>query len=480
MSTETQETEGNGDGQATTEHASRGRVSPHASAGTGRTLLWAVCILAIVLVVAFAIAYAAHRNTEQQADQLADQTADAKPDVLVVAARTSAASYPLTLPGQTAGWYQSTIFARVDGFVGSWSSDIGDRVKQNQVLALIETPELDQQLNAAKSKVATAEAQVKVAEANLAFAKVTRDRWVGSPKGSVSEQEVDDKKAAYDESAASLTAALALAKSAEAEVDRLLALEQFKQVTAPYDGVITSRKIDVGDLVSAGSTSNTTSLYGIAQSNVIRVFVDVPQKAAAQMVVGLPADITSDQYPGRIFHGKVARSAMSIDPQTRTQRTEVDIPNRDMAIVPGMYVQVAFQLSQSGLQEVPAAAIMFVPGGLQVAVVDNDNTIHFRAIKVAKDNGDVVVLESGVNPGDKVALNLSSAVTNGQEVNPQLDTSNDVWPAANPQTAPVEPSNPPVNGASPASYVPAPDSGTNPPAPAKAPENVPSDSNPQN
>ena len=135
-------------------------------------------------------------------------------------------------------------------------------------------------------------------------------------------------------------------------------LEAFQKVTAPYDGIITSRRIDVGDLVSAGSSSNTTPLYSIAQSNMIRVFVDVPQKAAASTTDGIPAYLVSDQFPGRVFWGKVARSAMSVDPKP-APRTEVDIPNPDLSLRPGMYVQVGFELKQRGLLEVPGAAILF-------------------------------------------------------------------------------------------------------------------------
>ena len=429
--------DGNGDGRTTTDamRPGQGRFSANYSPRTGRRLAWAVIALAMVLAIAFAVAFGVHRHTEATASQLVASLANAKPVVVVVAARTTARSYPLALPGQTAGWYQSTIFARVDGYVGSWSADIGDRVKQGQVLALIETPELDQALNAARAKAATADAQVRVAESSVSITKLTWERWRDSPKGIVSEQEREDKQAAYDGAVASLAAAKAQANADQADVARLLAMEEFKKVTAPYDGVITARKIDVGDLVSAGSSSTTTSLYSMAQSNIIRVFVDVPQKAAAEMVVGLPADITSDQYPGRTFHGKVARSALSIDPQTRTQRTEVDIKNADMALVPGMYVQVTFKLNQRGLPEVPAAAIMYRPAGLQVAVVDNDGKIEFRNVTVAKDNGDIVVLASGVNAGDKVALNLSTAITPGQQVTTEEDTSNDVWPAAAEQSA---------------------------------------------
>ncbi len=392
------------------------RIKTDYSPKTGRTLAIATGVLALMLIVGFAIAFAVRGHREQLAVDQASAVADAKETVDVVDVRPTAASYPLTLPGQTAGWYQSTIFARVDGYIANWTADIGDRVKQGQVLATIDTPEMDQQLNAARAKAAASDAQISVAESNVSIAKLTYDRWRDSPKGVVSDQEREEKKAAYDSASAHLAEAKAQATLDQADVGRYAAMQAFKKVTAPYDGVITGRHVDVGDLVTAGSSASTSSLYSIAQSNVIRVFVDVPQKAAASMVVGLPAYAGSDQYPGRKFEGKVARAAMSIDPQTRTERTEVDIPNDDLTLVPGMYVQVAFELNQHGTMEVPAAAILFRPGGLQVAVVDRNNKIDFRSITVAKDNGDTVELASGVHSGERVAININSDISAGQEV----------------------------------------------------------------
>jgi RND family efflux transporter MFP subunit len=376
----------------------------------------AVVGLAAVLLLAFVVAFVVRQHHESVARGLAEERASFRPVVEVVTVEPAVRNYPLQLPGQTSGFYQSTIYSRVDGYVGSWAADIGDQVKQGQALAQIDTPEMDQQLNAARAKAAASAAQAAVAESGVSIAKLTYDRWRDSPKGVVSEQEREEKKAGYEEALARLTAAQAQTRLDEAEVGRYEAMEAFKTVTAPYDGIITARRLDVGDLVSAGSSANTDSLYSIAQSNVIRVFVDVPQKVAADMIVGLGADVTSNQFPGRVFKGKLARTAMSMDPKTRTQLTEVDVPNPDMALVPGMYVEVTFQLNQSGLLQVPAAALLFRTAGLQVGVVDTSGRIIIRPVSVAKDNGDTVVLASGVAIGDKVALNLSSAVTNGQMV----------------------------------------------------------------
>jgi RND family efflux transporter MFP subunit len=399
------------------------RVSTETAPGTGRRLAIGVIVFGIALAVVFVIAFGVRRHHESLAVDAADDAAGARPTVDVVEIKSAPGAYPLTLPGQTAGWYQSTIFARVDGYIDSWTADIGDRVKAGQVLATIDTPELDQQLNAARAKAAASAAQVDVAASDVSIAKLTYQRWWDSPKGVVSEQERQEKKAAYDSAVAQLAEAKAQAQLDQADVSRYTAMKAFQKVVAPYDGVITARHVDIGDLVNAGSSGNTRALYNIAQSNVIRVFVDVPQKAAATIVIGLPAEVTSDQYPGRTFPGKVARSAMSIDPQTRTQRTEVDIPNTDLTLVPGMYVQVTFELNQHGLVEVPAAAMLFRPTGMQVAVVDSDSRVSFHPVTVAKDEGDFVELSDGVDAGDRVALNISSAIAPGQEVEAVEDPS---------------------------------------------------------
>jgi len=187
-------------------------------------------------------------------------------------------------------------------------------------------------------------------------------------------------------------------------------------VTAPYDGIITSRHIDIGDLVTAGSTTSTSSLYTVAQISEIRVFADIPQRATAGMNVGVPTVATADEFPGRKFQGKIARTSSAIDPATRTLHVEVDIPNPDLVLMPGMYVMVNFQLAQKGLLRVPASALIFKSGGPQVAVVGDDGKVSFRDVSIAVDNGDFVELGSGVSANEKVALNLSSQVAEGDKV----------------------------------------------------------------
>ena len=369
---------------------------------TGRQLRTFAALVAMALIVGFLVVH--HLKASDQADLAAatKESSTASRAVDIVAAETAPSSVPLTLPGETAAWYDSVIYARVDGYVASWTANIGDHVQKGQILATIDTPDLDAQLAAAQAKL-------KAANALVEFTKSTFERWKNSPTGVVSQQEREAKKADYDN-------ALAQAGLDQADVDRYMALTQFKQVTAPYDGTITERRIDIGNLVTAGSTSNTTSLYRIVQDDPIRVFVDVPQSAASDVKTDLPAHMTASNVPNRIFEGKVARTADAINEQTRTLHVEVDIPNPDHALVSGMYVDVGFELPTEGLVQIPAAALVFRSGGPQVAVVDKDNKVTFHKVTIVRDGGNAVEISSGVAVGNKIALNISSQIADGETV----------------------------------------------------------------
>ena len=194
-------------------------------------------------------------------------------------------------------------------------------------------------------------------------------------------------------------------------------MAEFKQVTAPFDGTITERKIDVGNLVTAGSSSTTTPLYRISQTDPLRIFVDVPQNAAGELMkTGVPAEIRATGAIGGTFAGKIARSAQALNAQARTMRVEVDMPNADHALLPGMYVNVAFRLQPRGQVEVPAAALIFRAGGVQVARVDGNGKIAFQNVTIARDDGSMVELASGAKSGDRLVLNLSSQIADGETV----------------------------------------------------------------
>jgi RND family efflux transporter MFP subunit len=301
--------------------------------------------------------------------------------------------------------------------VANWKVDIGDQVKKGQILATIETPELDAELAAAKAQLMASQAQVGARKAEAEFSKTTNDRWRDAPKGVVSDQERESKKADYQSSEARLYAAEAQVALDKSKVDQYNAMTEFRQVKAPFDGTITERKIDVGNLVTAGSGSTTTSLYRMAQTDPLRIFVDVPQSASGELMkAGVPAEIRATGAVGGVFAGKIARSAESINSQARTMRVEVDMPNAKHALVPGMYVSVAFQLPPRGLVEVPAAALIFRASGTQVAMVDANGKIDFKTVEIARDNGSLVELSSGVEAGDRLVLNISSQIASGQTV----------------------------------------------------------------
>jgi RND family efflux transporter MFP subunit len=380
-------------------------------------MIWLAAGVALALGIGFVLTHCERTAAEAHLAEVSGQDAAELPRVDVVTANAPFASQSLSLPGETAAWYETTLYARVNGYVAKWLVDIGDDVKTGQVLATIDTPELDAELVAAKAKLNASEAQVEVRQARADFAKTTYERWRDSPKGVVSDQDRESKKAESGEAVAELNAARAQTVLQQAEVDRLMALTDFKKVKAPFDGTIVQRHIDVGDLVTAGSTNSTSSLFRITQDNPIRIFVNAPQSAAEELMqLGTPAVITSSSQPDLRVEGKVTRTARAINPQARTLRVEVDIDNPKGAFVSGMYVKVDFNLKSKGLIQVPAAALLFRSGGLQIAVVDEKNAVKFQNVTIARDNGKVVDIGSGLEIGDKVALNMSSQIVAGDKV----------------------------------------------------------------
>jgi RND family efflux transporter MFP subunit len=394
-----------------------GAVSTEFAPDTAQRTRRGAGIAAAVLLAGFLIVLVSRFLHSHAIAQAGEAAFSAPPPVDVVIARPATMGQDLVLPGETAAWYETTIYARVSGYVAKWLVDIGDHVKQGQVLAIIETPELDAELQEARAQLKASEAQVEARKAEAEFGRTTNERWRDAPKGVVSEQERDSKKADYESSEARLYAANAQVALDKSKVDQFSALAEFKQVRAPFDGTVTERRIDVGNLVTAGSSSTTTSLYRMAQTDPLRVFVDVPQSAAGELMnAGVPAEIRATGALEGVFSGKIARSAQSINAQARTMRVEVDMPNANHALVPGMYVNVAFRLTPRGLVEVPAAALIFRATGTQVAVVDRDGRIRFASVLIARDNGSLVELASGVQPGDRLVLNISSQIAAGQAV----------------------------------------------------------------
>ncbi len=314
--------------------------------GTGARILRITAVIAIVLGVGFFLVSRGKNAAEARLEDATRKDAGEAPAVDVFTVGRSLGTQSLKLPGETAAWNETAIYARVNGYVTKWFVDIGDNVTAGQTLAIIDTPELDAELLAAKAKLNASVAQVAVKQARADFAATTDERWRESPKGVVSDQERESKKAGSAEAIAELNAARAQVMLQQADVDRLTALTQFKEVKAPFDGTIVQRHIDIGNLVTAGSSANTTSLYELSQNNPMRIFVHAPQSAAAQLMrPGVTAVISSSSQPGLHLEGKVARTAKAIDPGSRTIRIEIDIPNPSRSLVAGMYVQAAFELT---------------------------------------------------------------------------------------------------------------------------------------
>ena len=389
------------------------RFAPETGKRTKRGVGIGVMALAVFFVI-ICIVRLLHSHAVAKASETAYS---APPPVDIVIARPANRGQDLLLPGETAAWYESTIYARVNGYVSNWFVDIGDHVQKGQVLAVIETPELDAELEAARAQLKSSQSQVVARQAEAQFSKTTNERWRDSPKGVVSEQERESKKAEYESAVARLYTADAQVNLDKSKVDQYTAMAEFKSVKAPFDGTITERKIDIGNLVTAGSGSSTTPLYRMAQTDPLRIFVDVPQSAAGELMNnGVPAEIRAPGAVGDVFSGKIARSAESVNSQSRTMRVEVDMPNANHRLVPGMYVNVAFALPPRGDVEVPAAALIFRSSGTQVAQVDDAGKISFETVSIARDNGSLVALSSGVKPGDRLVLNISSQIAAGQTV----------------------------------------------------------------
>jgi multidrug efflux system membrane fusion protein len=311
----------------------------------------------------------------------------------------------LILPAQLQAYTESAIFARTNGYLLRWHTDMGSHVKKGQLMAEIDAPEVDQELSQAKAARQQTEAQ-------LQLAKSTAERWINLRKtDSVSQQEADQQTSAYAQAQANFAAA-------DANVRRLQQLESFKRVEAPFSGVVTRRNTDTGALITAGSAGTGKELFDIAQVDPLRVYVSVPQSNAASVHAGLPAYIELRELPGQKFTGKVVRTADSIDTATRTLLTEIDVPNKDGRLLPGSYAEVHFAVPiQATRFSVPVNALIFRPEGARVAVVGADRKVHLKPISIGRDFGSKVEILGGIDANDQIVLNPPDSLEDGEEVN---------------------------------------------------------------
>lgn len=344
----------------------------------------------------------------------------AVPIVSFVLPRPDGSASRLILPGDIQAWFDAPIFARVNGFLKSWYFDYGAPVKAGQVLAEIEAPDLDASLAAAQAKLGSSNAQVKVREAELGFAKTTYERWRNSPKGVVSVQETTAKRGDFDSATARLNAALADVRAAKGEVDRLEALERFKLITAPFDGVVTERNTDVGALINAGSGVGGGTgpvLFRVEDVHKVRIFVQVPQRMSAEINEGQKANLRLPQFPDKSFEAIVATTARSINQSARTLLVELHADNPNGVLQPGSYTEVHFELPPDpNVLSVPTSALIFRRNGLEVAVIGQDDRIVVKKISIGRNLGSRVEILDGLSASDRVVISPPDSLAAGDHV----------------------------------------------------------------
>jgi len=336
---------------------------------------------------------------------LRTETADtAIPTVSVVAPKRAAPSQEIVLPGNVQPFVTSPIFARTNGYLVHWYFDIGAHVKKGQLLAIISSPEVDQQLQQARSNLLTA-------QANLDLATITKTRYQGLLKAhAVSQQDVDNAVGTYN-------ANKAIVEADQAAVEEYTALVSFERVYAPFDGVITARNTDIGDLINSGSTANPkTDLFHIAQPGVLRVYVNVPEEYSPQTKPGLTAELKLDEFPGRMFTGKLVRTADAINYTTRTLLVEVDVNNPSGELLSGAYAEVHFKIpGQASTYILPVDTLLFRKEGLNVTIVENGKA-KLVPVTPGRDFGDSIEIVSGLQGNESVIMSPPDSIVTGETV----------------------------------------------------------------
>lgn len=403
-------------------------------------------LLGIGLVVALLIGLAAgiipHYLESKELEREAERKHNALPALTVVAARRSSVQDKLSLPGTLSPIEEASIFARASGYVRDRKVDMGDHVRRGQLLALIDAPDLDQQVDQARATLLQSESALGQVKAQLHLATLNRDRYrVLTAQGVVSRQEGDTQEATYEVAAANLQAAESTIKANRANLDRLIKLQQYERVEAPFDGIVTARNIDVGTLISTTgsglgtntpgansaaapgtSGSSSSEMFRVAQIKRLRIFLSVPEGYVPFVKTGQDAEMQSEALPERKFLGRVTRTADSVDQNTRTLLTEVQIDNRNQELLPGMYVTVSLlNVRTRPPVIVPADSLITRSQGTQVAIV-RDNIVHLQSVLVGRDYGSLTEILSGLEEGELVVMTPNDVAREGAKV--QVKISN--------------------------------------------------------
>ena len=373
---------------------SPGRTAPRRLRLVGGAFL----LLALALVAYGLLSRAA------QTSRLHDLTeAQAVPIVSVVLPTQVENSAGLDLPGRLEAYIRAPIYARVPGYLKSWKHDIGSKVKAGDVLAEIDTPDLDQQLTQAR-------ADLSVAQANAKLAQISAERWQSlASTDAVAKQDVDQRTFTWD-------ANIAQVKAAQANVDRLIAEEGFKRLIAPFDGIVTARDTDIGALINVGAAGGA-QLFVVSETEKLRIYVNVPQNYVPSVPPGTKATITVPEHPGRIYSGTVEDSAQAVNPSTGTTLMQLIVDNSAGEMMPGDYASIHLQIAAvAQVLSVPSSSLIFDAKGLSIATVDADNRVLLKPVIVGRDLGAVIELASGLSPNDRVIQNPPDGIGSGAEV----------------------------------------------------------------
>jgi RND family efflux transporter MFP subunit len=375
-------------------------------------------LVAVALAGSLVAATLPRLRHQKELDGAAARKAEAPPVVTVAIAHRAPETSELVLPGNAQGFRDASLYARTNGYIKRWLVDIGDRVKEGQLLAEISAPDVDDQLAQAQANLILAKANLLVSDANLELAKITLARDIGAGSAT-SQQTVDQDRALVKTTTAQVESAKASIKVNEATVRQYEDLQAFQKIIAPFEGTITSRSVELGVLVTADNPSETRPLFHMTQNNPLRVFVNVPQVFSTAVAVGQKAILYREENPRQQFTGLVTRTASALDPNTRTLLTQIDVPNPNDALRPGMYLQVKFVVhSDTPSVLVPSAALVWRPDGTVIPVLDNDKKVHYREVQTGRDFGTVVEVISGLNGGETVIVHPGDALAEGQQVEP--------------------------------------------------------------
>ena len=364
---------------------------------------WLIAVATILVFGGIAV-YGIFTRLAAENTVRAETAQMAVPSVSVISPQRSSPAQEIVLPGNVQPFISSPIYARTNGYVKNWYADIGAHVRKGQLLAVIETPEVDQQLAQSRSNLATAQANLKLAE-------ITKNRYQGLlATHAVAQQDVDNAVGTYD-------ANKAIVEADQANVKQLETLQSFEKVYAPFDGIITARNTDIGTLINSGNTGNVkTDLFHISQPGKLRVYVNVPEQYSKAATPGLTASLTLAEFPGRQFQGKLVRTAEAINFSTRTLTAEIDVDNPTGELLTGSYTEVHLKVSgQTSSYLVPVSTLVFRSQGLQVAVV-RDGSAVLTPVTPGRDFGDQIEIVSGLKGDESVIVTPPDSIVSGQKV----------------------------------------------------------------